>query len=64
MTTAPNWFLYAGYLPPDSTKLCSVAAVAYAIGLSHRSLATKLAQHRRIASWLCLPGNGEHKSPN
>jgi hypothetical protein len=64
MALAPNWFLYAGYLPPDSTKLFSVAAVAYAIGLSRRSLTTKLAQHRRIASWLCLPGNGEYKSPN
>lgn len=64
MVIAPNWFLYAGYLPPDGTRLFTVAAVAYSIGLSRRSLATKLAQHRRIARWFCLPGNGEYKSPN
>ncbi|VVD88355.1 hypothetical protein PCO31110_01482 [Pandoraea communis] len=64
MAIAPNWFLYTGYLPPDSTRLFSVAAVAYAIALSHRSLATKLAQHRRISRWFSLSGNGERKSPN
>lgn len=64
MAIDPHWFLYAGYVPPDSAKLFSVAAVAYAIGLSRRSLATQLAQHRRIARWFCLPGHGDYKSPN
>ncbi|VVE55607.1 hypothetical protein PHO31112_05013 [Pandoraea horticolens] len=64
MVIAPNWFLYAGYLPPDGARLFSVAAVAYAIALSHRSLGTRLAQHRRISRWFCLSGNGERKLPN
>ncbi|WP_156181640.1 hypothetical protein [Pandoraea apista] len=64
MAIAPHWFLYAGYVPSDTTRFFSVAAVSYAIGLSRRSLASQLAQHRRIARWFCVPGNGEYKSPN
>ncbi|VVE19006.1 hypothetical protein [Pandoraea anhela] len=51
MFASPHWFLYAGYEPPDRTKFFSVVSLAYALGLRHRSLATKRLQHGRIGIW-------------
>ncbi|VVE05734.1 hypothetical protein PMO31116_02337 [Pandoraea morbifera] len=64
MIISPNWFLYSAYEPADTVKFLSVMSIAYALGLSHKTMATKLAQHGRIGRWIFHRAAGNRRPPN
>ena len=62
MKSAPNWFLYVGYFPPENARVFTVLAIAQAIGLRERKVAATLSpQHGRVESWVRLPIASERK---